>query len=585
MDKINYGEYIKKRRVELNLSQSDLANVLSCSYQAISKYENNSVKVDISLISKLAKVLKVDLDSFLAKKYEKNNNYCDYLEFDYTKFLNKLNYLREKKSITQKELAKQVNISSSRISKLEKGNANLKVEEFLSFANFFNCSYSSLYFGMSEDELNKNLIEKENLIIENNKNKRIPLKEEIKKPSIYIPLSIVLIIVLALIITIPLSLFNNDSSLNSNDDFIYTSDEKGLIITDYKGKMNEEIVIPSSIDDKKIYKIASNAFDNKDLFKKIYISEGIEEIESSAFNFISSLEEVYLPSTLKILGENAFSISYSLKSIHLDKNNKYFSLDEDGNLYSFDKKELYRVLPLNNYSSYKVLEGVEIIKGGAFDSNYTLIDITFPSSLKTINSNAFNDCYLINKLNFNEGLETLSVNAFTGSNKSLRIINLPSTLKNMEGNPFYNSPHLKEINISSENNYFTTIDNILYSKDLSSIYTFPSLYKENSFILPEGVKNIEMFAFNNLVNLESLVLPSTIELAKDRSICYNEPLESILIKKGAKNFKYRSIYGCKNSDVYLEYPTLPSSFDEEFTDSNVLFEGEWNNIKNDNNKN
>lgn len=102
MDKINYGEYIKKRRVELNLSQSDLANVLSCSYQAISKYENNSVKVDISLISKLAKVLKVDLDSFLLKKYEKNNDYCDYLEFDYTKFLNKLNYLREKDVLPKK---------------------------------------------------------------------------------------------------------------------------------------------------------------------------------------------------------------------------------------------------------------------------------------------------------------------------------------------------------------------------------------------------------------------------------------------------------------------------------------------------
>lgn len=577
MDKINYGEYIKKRRVELNLSQSDLANVLSCSYQAISKYENNSVKVDISLISKLAKVLKVDLDSFLLKKYEKNNDYCDYFEFDYTKFLNKLNYLREKRCITQKELAKQVNISSSRISKLEKGNANLKAEEFLAFAKYFNCSYSSLYFGMSEEELEKNIVEKENLLIEN---KKIPFKERIKKPSIYIPLSIALVIVLALIITIPLSLFNNNSSSSYNDDFIFTSDEKGLIITDYKGENNTSITIPSSINNEKVYKIASKAFNSEDLVKEIYISEGIEEIESQAFNFLSSLKEVYLPSTLKILEDNAFNISYSLSNIYLNNGSNYFSLDEDGNLYSFDKKELYRVLPKNNYVDFNILEGVEIIKGGAFDSNYTLTNVIFPSSLKTINSFAFNDCYLINELNFNEGLETLSVNAFSGLNKSLKIINLPSTLKNMNGNPFYNYPHLKEINISSENKYFTTIDNILYSKDLSSIYTFPSLYKENSFILPEGVKNIEIFAFNNLINLESLVLPSTIELAKDRGICYNESLESILIKKGAKNFKYRSIYGCKNSDVYLEYPSLPSSFDKEFTDSEIFFEGEWDNKEN-----
>lgn len=568
MDKINYGEYIRKRRLELNLSQSDLANVLSCSYQAISKYENNNVKVDISLISKLAKVLKVDLDSFLTLKYEKNNNYCDYLEFDYQKFLNKLNYLREKRCITQKELSKQVNISSSRISKIEKGNANLKVEEFLALAKYFDVSYSELYFGMETHEIEKHIDEQE---VFSNEQNELSFIDKLKKPVVYIPLTISLIVILALVITIPLSLFNN----KTNSPFTYISDEKGLIITGYDGGIDESITIPSTIDNKKVYKIGSNAFTHNDSFKKIYISEGIEEIESNAFNFISTLEEIYLPSTLKVLEDNAFTITYYLQNIHFNNGSKYFSLDEEGNLYSFDQKELYRVLPKNNENEFIIKEGVEVIRGGAFDSNYNLTNIVFPTSLKTIETRAFNDCYLIEELNFNEGLETLKIDAFSGFNKALTTINLPSTLKNIDGNPFYNSINLKEINISDENIYFEVIDNILYSKDLKTIYTFPSLYKEKTFSLMEGVETVKQFAFNNLINLESITLPSSIKLVEDRGICFNQNLTSVYIKKGAENFQSNSIYGCSNSNIYLEYPSLPSSFKKDFTDSNVLFEHEW----------
>lgn len=568
MDKINYGEYIRKRRLELNLSQSDLANVLSCSYQAISKYENNNVKVDISLISKLAKVLKVDLDSFLTLKYEKNNNYCDYLEFDYQKFLNKLNYLREKRCITQKELSKQVNISSSRISKIEKGNANLKVEEFLALAKYFDVPYSELYFGMETHEIEKHIDEQE---VFSNEQNELSFIDKLKKPVVYIPLTISLIVILALVITIPLSLFNN----KTNSPFTYISDEKGLIITGYDGEIDESITIPSTIDNKKVYKIGSNAFTHNDSFKKIYISEGIEEIESSAFNFISTLEEIYLPSTLKVLEDNAFTITYYLQNIHFNNGSKYFSLDEEGNLYSFDQKELYRVLPKNSENEFIIKEGVEVIRGGAFDSNYNLTNIVFPTSLKTIETRAFNDCYLLEELNFNEGLETLKIDAFSGFNKALTTINLPSTLKNIDGNPFYNSIYLKEINISDENIYFEVIDNILYSKDLKTIYTFPSLYKEKTFSLMEGVETVKQFAFNNLINLESITLPSSIKLVEDRGICFNQNLTSVYIKKGAENFQSNSIYRCSNLNIYLEYPSLPSSFKKDFTDSNVLFEHEW----------
>ena len=91
----------------------------------------------------------------------------------------------------------------------------------------------------------------------------------------------------------------------------------------------------------------------------------------------------------------------------------------------------------------------------------------------------------------------------------------------------------------------------------------------------EGVETVKQFAFNNLINLESITLPSSIKLVEDRGICFNQNLTSVYIQKGAENFQSNSIYGCSNLNIYLEYPSLPSSFKKDFTDSNVLFEHEW----------
>ena len=59
------GEFIKRRRKELNLSQSDIADALFVTIPTVSKWENNGRIPDISFFSSLAKILKVDLESFV----------------------------------------------------------------------------------------------------------------------------------------------------------------------------------------------------------------------------------------------------------------------------------------------------------------------------------------------------------------------------------------------------------------------------------------------------------------------------------------------------------------------------------------
>lgn len=65
MDNLKTGEVISKRRRELGLTQNQLANSLSISFQAVSKWENNIAYPDIEMLPKLAAALNTTVDALL----------------------------------------------------------------------------------------------------------------------------------------------------------------------------------------------------------------------------------------------------------------------------------------------------------------------------------------------------------------------------------------------------------------------------------------------------------------------------------------------------------------------------------------
>ena len=59
------GDTIKKRRKELELTQAQLAERMDVSFQAVSKWENNTSIPDATLLPKLARVLGISLDELM----------------------------------------------------------------------------------------------------------------------------------------------------------------------------------------------------------------------------------------------------------------------------------------------------------------------------------------------------------------------------------------------------------------------------------------------------------------------------------------------------------------------------------------
>ncbi len=62
------GKRIRKRRRELNLTQSDLGKILGMSYQQVQKYETGKNRIGAAQLWELAKVLGVAIDYFFRQR-------------------------------------------------------------------------------------------------------------------------------------------------------------------------------------------------------------------------------------------------------------------------------------------------------------------------------------------------------------------------------------------------------------------------------------------------------------------------------------------------------------------------------------
>lgn len=587
-----YGDFIKKERIKLGLSQKDLALKLSLSFQAISKYERGEVNIDISLIGKLSKIFHIDVESFIKKEEKWNNDLSINYEFNEKRFAYSLKYLREKHMISQKDLAKEVNISQFRINKIENSTSLIRLDEFIKLANYFNIDISHFYYGLNGNnkELNNN---SNNINGDNNNNNinkdtinntNIPIKLPIYKkyPYLISLFSFLLIGLLLSSVILPTSIYlNNKNNNESYIKYIYEFNDDEIVIKgiDYLNSKNidklDSLYIPSIIDNYKVIGIKENSFNNLENIKNVVIEENIEYIEDYAFNNLVNLVNIYLPSSLSIYNNFAFNNIPNLKSIEVDENNPYFkSFNND--LYSKDLKRLYKVSLKDDDEEYEynLLNGVEVISSNAFDSLANLVKINFSSSIKKVESNAFINLKDLKEVSFNEGLLFLDFASFLScNNKDFDYIYLPSSLTTInEGNPFLHMPNLKNIEVDKYNKSFMMKDNLLLSKDLSSLYCYIeneySLIKER---IPSFINKIYSGSINSLSNVDSLVLPSSISLLDNYSIQNNTSLKSIYIEEGASNFLNEAITNCFNLSVYLEENSLPSSFSKDFYNGEIVY--------------
>ncbi len=330
------------------------------------------------------------------------------------------------------------------------------------------------------------------------------------------------------------------------------------------------IIIPPTVK-----RIEQNAFKNNTTLENVIIQErngeGVEYIGGSAFESCKNLKSINLPDTITYIGASAFRFDSNLDNIKLPKNLRELSQFAFGNCSSLKNIKLSEKLEfLGDQSlrsigitSLKLPANLKTIGEGALlistlqeidtsESNYFEFKngILYSKDLKTLVMALSN----VTSINIENSTETINAYAFRECDR-LSTINITENIRSIGGLSFSNSA-LKNITVSSKNNYFMNDENgNLYSKDGTILYR---LFDTGDVTIRNGVENIERGALLDNGKIKTLTLPNSF--IGDKTIEYQifPGLDYLMIPKNVKTIAKHAYFRVKSIEVDEENPYLKS---------------------------
>lgn len=209
--------------------------------------------------------------------------------------------------------------------------------------------------------------------------------------------------------------------------------------------------------------IESYTFMECDKLTSIQLPDGLEEIGDEAFYGCRSLRNIVIPSSVSYIDETAFSDCRSVIAYEVKANNKGNYFSENGILYK------------------KWMEEVPVYGDQIDEYGEPVADYYKEVEMKTVMS------YPGGK----EGEYHLDAN--TG----------------FSWTAFLNCKGLTAIHVNSENPDYTSVDGVVYTKDMKTLDVCPA-GKEGEYTVPEGVQSLQTNSFSNS-SLHTIHLPDSLE--------------------------------------------------------------------------
>ena len=187
---------------------------------------------------------------------------------------------------------------------------------------------------------------------------------------------------------------------------------------------------------------------------------------------------------------------------------------------------------LDGIEKIVIKDGVTSISDNAF-SDLSVTEITIADSVKNIGDYAF--AYtLASELNIPDSVENIGIGAFEG-NFYLETINIGAgvssigemAFSNYLGDSDSNTSSLTAINVDSDNEYFSSIDGVLFDKAGTTLICYPNGKSATSYKVPDGVTTIKKYAFDWCLALKSITLPSTLSTVEEEVFTYCNNLKTV----------------------------------------------------------
>jgi hypothetical protein len=236
-------------------------------------------------------------------------------------------------------------------------------------------------------------------------------------------------------------------------------------------------------------------------------------------------------------GNPAIFFNPQLIKINVDSDNTNY-VSENGVLFNKEKTTLLVYPSAKRSSSYVIPSSVKKIADYSFANAKFLTDVVLPDNLTDIGSSAFYSTPLLQKLA------------------------IPASVKNIGNSVFDYTNSLQSISVDPANQWFASLDGVLFNKDKSNLIIYPKAKSGSRYEVPASVKKISDKSFqystltsvglpNGLIEigdmafafmplLRNVIIPDTLETINNYAF-YQSVKNTITIPNNVKTVGYQSI--------------------------------------------
>lgn len=353
------------------------------------------------------------------------------------------------------------------------------------------------------------------------------------------------------------------ASAETYGDYEYKVLDNGTVeITKYSGT-DEKVVVPSTINGKKVTSIGKSAFFYCTSLTSIAIPNSVTSIGESAFYECKSLTSITLPNTITSIGKSIFSDCENLKSITIPESVTSigeYAFSGCASLTSIKIPDSvtsisdWAFTTCTGLTSVTIGNGVTSIGGAAFNGCTGLTSVTIPNSVKIIGMNAFAGCVSVKSVTIGNNVASIESGAFT-SCKSLTNVTIPDSVTSVASAAFIDCTSLTNITVGSKNKNYSSENGILFNKDKTELCVYPAGNSRKEYKISNNVTSIADHAFSYCSNLTNVSIPNSVTNIGNSAFSGCERLSDITIPNGITSISELTFDNCKS----LTNITIPES--------------------------
>ncbi len=284
-------------------------------------------------------------------------------------------------------------------------------------------------------------------------------------------------------------------------------------------------------------------------FEELAFFTGINEIPEHAFTGCEKLQSVSIPNQVTKIGHNSFWSS-GLKSIYIPA-----SVTESMSQEFYDCTQLESIVVDPNNPKYDSRQNCNAIIETATNKLISgCMNTTIPNGVTTIGQNAFGVATGLTQIEIPHSVTTIEYEAFTAA--GLTSLVLPSIVQYLSGtNDFRGCADLESIVVEEGNSKFDSRDNCNAIIETSTNKLVAGC---KNTIIPESVTTIGQWAFDYIVGLETISLPSNVETIEERAFC-NTGITTIDLPKSVSSIGNDAFLWCHKLNKVTVHWTTPIS--------------------------